>query len=142
MAEDATVAAPVPKKAFTFTDDGCRTEIRLGILLILAAVFVWLWLGPRWSAGLYFLGLPLVLLGVPLHARDARRAARPGYPLKLGLILTIGAILMWPDLLYREMVGGPLQVQPMAPLLLVAGLWILAWWPVARRSETRQEEQG
>ena len=140
MVEDAMAAPQAHKKAFTFTDDGCRTEIRLGVLLILAAVFVWLWLGPRWSAGLYFLGLPLVLIGAPLHARDARRYARPGYPLKLGVILTIGALLMWPDLLYREVVGGPLRVQPMAPLLVVAGGWILAWWPWARIGKPRQEE--
>ncbi len=133
---DASSADRQPAKAkrspFTFTDDGCRSEIRVGALLILAAVFLWLWLGPAWSSRLYFIGLPLLLIGVPLQVRDQRRIARPGFPLKLGLVFALGGALMWPDLLYRESVGGDVSVQPVAPLLVVAGLWILAWWPVSR----------
>lgn len=120
------------KEGFTFTDPGCRTEIRLGTLLMLAAVFLWLWLGPATSSLLYFIGLPLVLVGVPLQALQGRRFARPGYPLKLGLVLTLGGLAMMWDLRFREVVGGPLGVQPVAPMLFVAGLWMLAWWPVSR----------
>ena len=125
-----TSAKKEKKEPFTFTDDGCRTEIRVGTLIILAAVFLWLWLGPTTSSILYFVGLPLILIGVPLHALDTRKRGRPGYPLKLGLVLTIGGALMWPDLLFREVVTGPVHVQPVAPLLVSAGIWMLLWWPV------------
>ncbi|MDA3960599.1 MAG: hypothetical protein PF961_07395 [Planctomycetota bacterium] len=133
QAADNSKRAKKPKKdGFTFTEDGCRSEIRLGSLLILASVFLWLWLGPATSSLLYFVGLPLVLVGVPIQALQGRRFGRPGYPWKLALALTIGGAAMWPDLAYREVVGGSLQVQPVAPMLLVAGLWMLAWWPVSR----------
>ena len=120
------------KDGFTFTDPGCRTEIRLGTLLILAAVFLWLWLGPSTSSLLYFIGLPLILVGVPLQALQGRRFARPGFPWKLGLVLTFGGLAMAWDLRFREVAGGGLHVQPVAPMLIIAGVWMLAWWPVAR----------
>lgn len=122
-----------PKTPFAFTDDGCRTEIRLGGLLILAGVFLWLWLGPQTSSLLYFIGLPLVLIGVPIQAMQARRDGRPGYPWKLGLAFTLGGLAMCLDLRYREVVGATVDVQPVAPMLLAAGVWITAWWPFARR---------
>lgn len=117
---------------FAFTDPGCRTDVRLGALLILAAVFLWLWLGPTTASRLYLFGAPLLLWGVPWQALQARREGRPGFPWKLGLAMAIGGAVMWPDLRYREAPGGPVYVQEVAPLLLAAGLWILAWWPVAR----------
>lgn len=133
---EAGAARPRPEKpdkqGFTFTEPGCRTEVRLGTLLVLGSVFLWLWLGPAISSLLYFIGLPLILVGAPLQAWQARRHARPGYPLKLAIVLTVGGAAMWPDLTYREVVGGPLHVQPVAPMLLVAGAWMLAWWPLAR----------
>jgi hypothetical protein len=125
-------AAAPPRKGFSFTDDGCRTEIRLGALLVLAGMFLWLWLGPTKSNYLNLLGIVLILVGVPLQVRDARRSGRPGYPWKLGLTLAILGALMWKDLLYRERYDGPLGVQPMAPVFLGVGLWILAWWPFAK----------
>jgi uncharacterized membrane protein HdeD (DUF308 family) len=128
-----TTAEPAAKPGFAFTTDGCRTDVRLGALLILMAVFLWLWLGPSWSSKLYLVGAPLLLWGVPMQALQARREGRPGYPWRLGLALGIGGALMWPDLTYRERYDAPLQVQPVAPLLAFAGAWILAWWPVARR---------
>lgn len=128
--------APAPEKpprpGFAFTTDGCRSDVRLGALLILMAVFLWLWLGPATSSKLYLIGAPLLLYGVPMQALQARRQGRPGYPWKLGLTLAVGGALMWPDLVYRERVGGPLLWQPVAPLLTAAGVWILLWWPVAR----------
>lgn len=132
----AAPAPPEPAKAqasaFCFTDPGCRTEVRLGALIILAAVFLWLFLGPTVCSRLYLIGAPLLLVGIPIQALQARRDGRPGYPWKLGLALTIGGALMWPDLRYRETIGGPVYVQEIAPLLLAAGVWIMAWWPVAR----------
>lgn len=134
----STVPARARRGPFTFTDDGCRTEIRIGGLLVLAGVFGWLWLGPAKASTIYLLGLPLLLVGVPLQVRDAWRRARPGFPWKLGVALTAMGALMWPDLSYRTEVGGPLRVQELAPMLLVAGLWILVWWPLARRAASAQ----
>lgn len=132
----APAAASEPAKpaatAFCFTDPGCRTEVRLGALIILAAVFLWLFFGPTVCSRLYLLGAPLLFIGIPIQAIQARRDGRPGYPWKLGLALTLGGGFMWPDLRYRETIGGPVQVQEIAPLLLAAGVWILLWWPYAR----------
>ncbi len=131
------VPAPVAKPGFAFTDPGCRTEVRVGALLVLMGLFLWLWLGPSLSIKLCWIGLPLVAVGVPIQAIQARRDGRPGYPWKLGLTLAIGAGLMWKDLTYREYVGGALMVQPIAPILMSVGAWILVWWPVAGRSRSK-----
>lgn len=137
-ASDPLSAAAGPAKptaepsAFCFTDPGCRTEVRAGALIILAAVFLWLFFGPTFCSRLYLVGAPLLLIGIPIQAIQARRDGRPGYPWKLGLALTIGGALMWPDLRYREAIDGPVYVQEIAPLLLAAGAWILLWWPFAR----------
>ena len=130
-AEDAATSAP--KDGFTFTQPGCRTEIRLGTLLVLASVFLWLWLGPSTSSLLYFVGLPMILVGVPIQAWQGRRFGRPGYPLRLGLVLTVGGLAMLPGIRYREMVGDSLHFQPIGPMIIVAGVWMLAWWPWSRR---------
>jgi hypothetical protein len=136
----APTAAPAAgkkpdKPGFTFTDAGCRVEVRVGALLVLAAVFLWLWLGPEKSGRLYLLGMPLLLVGIPIQAFQAR-GGRPGFPWKLGLAFTLGALLMWPDLRYREDIGPdvPIHVQTVVPLLLIAGVWILLWWPLAARN--------
>ena len=84
--------------AFCFTDPGCRTDLRLGALIVLGAVFLWLWWGPTASSRLYMVGALLLLWSVPLQAIQARRAGRPGYPWKLGLAMSIGGAVMWPDL--------------------------------------------
>lgn len=125
-------AAEVEKAGFAFTDPGCRTDLRLGALIVLGAVFLWLWWGPSASSRLYLAGAALLLWGVPLQAIQARRDGRPGYPWKLGLAMALGGGVMWPDLRYRDIAGGDVHVQEVAPLLLFAGAWILAWWPVAR----------
>ena len=136
MTETAPAADRKPedeKPGFVFTDPGCRTEVRVGALLVLAAVFLWLWWGPQNSSRLYLVGAPLLLVGIPIQAIQ-RRAGRPGYPWKLGLALAIGGCAMWPDLRYQEVVDGVQRVtsvQPVAPLLAFAGLWILLWWPIA-----------
>lgn len=142
---DSVVKMTQPSAGFMFTDPGCRTEVRLGALLVLAAVFLWLFLGPVTCSRIFLIGGPLLLIGVPIQAFQARRDGRPGFPWKLGLIMTMGGLVMaWggviglPDLRYREMVTGPVETQPVGPLLAAAGLWILAWWPMARsrRQET------
>lgn len=116
---------------WSFTQDGCRSEIRLGALLVLAAVFVWL-MFPLVAGKLVAIGVPLILVGTLLQTRDAGRG-RPGYPVRLAVILTIYGAFATIDLSYRESVGGPLQFQPTALLLLLAGLWLLAFWPIARK---------
>lgn len=144
-APSASAAAVPQASGFVFTDPGCRTEIRVGALLVLAAVFLWLFLGPVMCSRIYLLGAPLLLIGVPIQALQARRDGRPGFPWKLGLTMTIGGLVMaWggliglPDLRFREQMTGPVQTQPVGPLLAAAGIWILIWWPVARsrRQET------
>jgi uncharacterized membrane protein HdeD (DUF308 family) len=121
------------KPGFAFTDPGCRTEIRLGALMILIGVFMWGWLGPTWASPVAYLGVPLVLVGVVLQVRDSRRSGRPGYPWKLGIAMGIGGLVMLPDLLYRERFDAALLPQITVLLLIIPGLWILGWWPAARR---------
>lgn len=128
--EDAKKKKKAKKEGFTFTDDGCRTELRVGALLILAAVFLWLWLGPPTSMKLFLAGVPLLIIGVPLQAFQALKG-RPGFPWKLGLTLAFGGLAMLPDLTYRESIDGGLRVQQIGPMLVLAGVWILAWWPLA-----------
>lgn len=132
---EGTPAQPLPpaKPGFAFTDPGCRTEIRIGALLVLIGVFMWGWLGPAWASPLAYLGLPLVLVGVVLQVRDARRTGRPGYPWKLGIAMGLGGLVMAWDLTYRERFDGPLAIQLTAILLVIPGLWILGWWPAARQ---------
>lgn len=137
IAVAAPASSPVPppaaapaKAGWAFTDPGCRTDVRVGALLVLVAVFLWLWFGPTTSARIYLAGCPFLLWGIPWQAIQAR-AGRPGYPWKLGLAMAVLGGAMWPDLRYREVPGGPIEVQIIAPLLLAAGLWIVAWWPVA-----------
>lgn len=136
-AAPAASSAPAPAAqaevtGFAFTDPGCRSDLRLGALIVLGAVFLWLWWGPSASSRLYLAGAALLLLSVPMQAFQARTQNRPGYPWKLGLAMALGGGVMWPDLRYREIAGGPVHVQEVAPLLLFAGAWILAWWPLAR----------
>ena len=138
--DPSTVPSPSPeqapkpdqasKKAFAFTDPGCRTDIRAGALLILGAVFLWLWFGPQTSAKIYLVGAPLLVWGVPWQALQAR-SGRPGFPWKLGVAMTILGVAMWPGLRFQNGPGEPIEVQIIAPLLTAAGAWILLWWPVA-----------
>ncbi|MHC5068520.1 MAG: hypothetical protein ACYTF0_08005 [Planctomycetota bacterium] len=125
----------VPPTGFAFTDSGCRSEVRLGALLVMMAVFMWLFLGPTVCAWLFIIGAGCLLVGVPRQAFEARRHGRPGYPFKLGLTLSVfGAILCW-DYLYREGVGQDLQVHYIAWMMFGSGLWMLAWAPLARRQQ-------
>jgi hypothetical protein len=122
----AEKTSPTKKKsAWTITEDGCRTEVRLGLLLSMAGVFVWLWQGPGMAVRLYFPGLILLLLGLFLQVRDAQRLGRPGYPTKAGFLLFVGGLLLAFDVMYRESVGGPLRVQPIAPMVATVGGLVL-----------------
>ena len=122
---------PAATSGFTFTDAGCRTDVRIGALLILASLFLWLWFGPQTSAKILLAGSPFLLWGIPNQALQARRG-RPGYPWKLGIAMTLMGLFTWYDLRFRETPEGVVQVQIIAPLLTSAGIWILAWWPISR----------
>lgn len=141
------VAVPVPvdalpkaakRPAFTFTDPGCRTEVRAGGLLVLGAVFLWLWAGPTLASKIYLAGAALLVIGMPIQAFQAR-SGRPGFPWKMGVALTVLGLAMWPDLRFRETVGGPQRVQDIAWMLTGAGAWVLLWWPVAVLGRKRVE---
>ena len=137
----AAAEAPKPRKSgFAFTDPGCRTDVRFGALLILAALFLWLWFGPTTSARIFLCGAPLLLWGIPWQALQGWRDGRPGYPWKLGIAMTLMGIFTWLDLRFREEPGGPIQVQIIAPLLTAAGVWILLWWPVSRLPRRAAQE--
>ena len=129
--EAQQAATPAPqdqaekRSRWTLTEDGCRTEVRLGLLLSMAGVFVWLWQGPSMAVKLYFPGFGLLLLGLWWQIRDAQTAGRPGYPTKAGIILFVGGLLLSLDVMYREDVGGPLQIQPIAPMVTAVGFVVL-----------------
>lgn len=130
------------KPLIVFTDDGCRSEIRLGALLILAAVFFPLFFGPALCVKIGLVGLLLVLIGVPLQALEGRGKARPGYPWKLALAFVAGGLFMVWDLLWREQISDPIRLQELPMLCVIAGIWMLAWWPVSRPAGQAQEAAG
>ena len=106
------------KPHWTFTDDGYRWDVRLSLLVMLMAVFLWLWLTPPRSAPLYLIAARFLCLALVCRLGKSRTSNRPGHSLKLGIILTVIGGLMVPDALYREQVDGPLGIQPMALLTL------------------------
>lgn len=124
------------KDPFCFTDPGCRTEVRLGALLTIGPIFLWMWLGPDKAVWLLVAGLPLLWIGTVLQAREARSAQRPGYPWKLGLAFAVLGALMIPDQMSRVVPGGALSFQLQAPALCLSGLWILSWWFYARSASS------
>ncbi len=139
--QPSAAAKPPGKPWFTFTDDGCRSDLRLGALLVSAAVFLWLFLGPANASLVLLPGLLLLLVSVPLQAIQARRG-RPGYPWKLGLGMAGLAAAMAPDQVFRMIPGGELRVQDIAWYLGGAGGWILLWWPLARAPRLRVAVEG
>ncbi len=128
------------KKGFTFTDDGCRVELRLGILLVIAATFLWQFLATSASSSIAhimaFLGLGLMLIAIPLQALDAKKYSRPGYPIKIGIIFTVMGLLMLADNMYRERWDESLHIIfPWGVLLPITGTWTLLWWPISRQAK-------
>ena len=121
------------KKSFAFTEDGCRTEVRLGGLLVAASTFLWLFAGPDLCSKFYLVGAALLLVGIPIQAIQGR-GGRPGYPWKMGLAMAVlgGAMLL--DQRFREAPGGPIHVQDVSWMVAVPGVWILLWWPISRRA--------
>ena len=138
-AQPAHAAEPAPSSGgFSFTDDGCRLELQVGGLLVVACVFLWQFLPGITNGGMsvcafgWLIGALLIVVGAPIQAWQARTAGRPGYPWKLGLALVFfGGFMLW-DLRYREVPSGPLILHQTALMMVSPGLWILLWWPLAR----------
>lgn len=126
------------KDPFSFTDPGCRTEVRLGALLTVGPIFLWLWLRPDTAVWILVIGLPLLWAGIPIQALQARKQQRPGYPWKLGIAFTLLGALMIPDQMSQVVPGGATSLQVQAPALCLSGIWILAWWFYARAGQAVQ----
>lgn len=134
-------AAPAKPSPWRFTDPGCRSDLRLGALLVVAGVFLWLFAGPKLCMLAIIAGAPLFLFGVAAQAVQAR-GGRPGFPWKLGIAMTVFGVAMCWDLRYREAVGQEVKVVANAVVMLAGGLWILLWWPVAAIGRKPVAEQA
>ena len=120
-------ALPAPRKAWlVFTEPGCRTELRVGALLVLAGTFLWNFAGPALAMKLAVLGLPLLAIGTVLQVRTPA-----AFPWRMGLaMLLLGGAMCW-DFRYRDAPGTPVSMLLIGPILASAGAWLLLWWPVA-----------
>ncbi len=123
-----------------FTDPGCRTDVRLGALLLVAAIFLLPFSaiikgGPTLMNQVGLVGAALLLWGIPWQAIQGWRQGRPGYPWKLAIVLGAMAPVMFMDVRYRENLGdhfSGIRYSIPVGVLLAASLWTLLWWPVSR----------
>lgn len=125
---------PKPRKAWLqFTHPGCRTELRVGALLVLAGTFLWNFAGPSLAMKLALAGLPLLAIGAVLQALKGTQ----GYPWRLAVaMLLLGLPMCW-DFRYRDLPGGPVHLLLIGPILAVSGAWLALWWPLAARNQAR-----
>lgn len=114
-----------------FTLPGCRTELRLGALLVLAGTFLWNFAGPSLAMKLAVIGLPLLIVGAALQALLSARQGVDAYPWKLAVAMLILGVPMCFDFRYRDAPGADLQMLLVGPILAVAGGWLALWWPVS-----------
>ncbi len=129
---DAPTTAPASARRglLQFTFPGCRTELRLGALLVLAGTFLWNFAGPTLAIRIAVLGLPLLAVGAVLQALQANRAAG-SYPWKLAVaMLVLGLPMCW-DFRFRDAPGEPMQLLLVGPILAASGAWLALWWAVA-----------
>lgn len=126
-----TESPPAPRRAWLqFTLPGCRTELRVGALLVLAGTFLWNFAGPALAMKLAILGLPLLAVGAVLQALLSARQGVDAYPWKLALaMLVLGLPMCW-DFRYRDVPGEAVQLLLVGPILAIAGAWLALWWPV------------
>ena len=114
-----------------FTLPGCRTELRLGALLVLAGTFLWNFAGPSLAMKLAVIGLPLLIVGAVLQALLSARQGVDAYPWKLAAAMLMLGLPMCFDFRYRDAPGGELQLLLVGPILALAGGWLALWWPVS-----------
>jgi hypothetical protein len=136
-----TDSPTAPRRAWLqFTLPGCRTELRIGALFVLAGTFLWNFAGPALAMKLAILGLPLVAIGAVLQALLSAKHGVDAYPWKLAVaMLLLGVPMCW-DFRYRDVPGETVQLLLVGPILAIAGAWLALWWPVAmfnlRRART------
>lgn len=132
-----TAPAPsAPRKPWLqFTHPGCRTELRVGALLVLAGTFLWNFAGPSLAVKLAIIGMPFLIVGTIIQALRGTH----GYPWRLALAMLILGLPMCWDFRYRDEPGGPLHLLLIGPILAVAGAWLLLWWPLAARNQRRAQ---
>lgn len=131
--------APLPQPApeaprrpwLQFTLPGCRTELRLGALLVLAGTFLWNFAGPSLAMKLAIVGLPLLVVGAALQALLSARQGVDAYPWKLAVAMLLLGVPMCFDFRYRDAPGAEVQLLLVGPILAVAGGWLALWWPVS-----------
>ncbi len=125
-------AAAAPRRPWLqFTLPGCRTELRLGALLVLSGTFLWNFAGPSLAMKLAVIGLPLLVVGAALQALLSARQGVDAYPWKLAVAMLILGVPMCFDFRYRDAPGAELQLLLVGPILAVAGGWLALWWPVS-----------
>lgn len=131
MTESPTTApASARRGLLQFTLPGCRTELRIGALLVLAGTFLWNFAGPTLAIRIAVLGLPLLAAGAVLQALQARRTPE-SYPWKLAVaMLVLGLPMCW-DFRFRDAPGEPVQMLLVGPILAASGAWLALWWAVA-----------
>jgi hypothetical protein len=126
-----TDSPTTPHRAWLqFTLPGCRTELRLGALLVLAGAFLWNFAGPALAMKLAILGLPLLAVGAALQALLSARRGIDAYPWKLAVAMLILGVPMCWDVRYRDVPGEAVQLLLVGPILALAGAWLALWWPV------------
>ncbi len=114
-----------------FTLPGCRTELRLGALLVLSGTFLWNFAGPSLAVKLAVVGLPLLIVGATLQAMISAKQGIDAYPWKLAVAMLILGLPMTFDFRYRDAPGEAVQYVLVGPILAVAGAWLALWWPVS-----------
>lgn len=124
----AAPAAAAPRRTWMqFTYPGCRTELRVGVLLLLSGTFLWNFAGPALAIKLALAGAPLLAFGAVMQALGTPRS----YPWKLAVaMLALGLPMCW-DFRFRDDPSGELQLLLVGPLLAGAGAWLALWWLVA-----------
>ncbi len=125
-----------------FTLPGCRTELRLGALLVLAGTFLWNFAGPALAMKLAVVGLPLLIVGAALQALRSSRQGVDAYPWKLAVAMLILGVPMCWDFRYRDAPGAAVQVLLVGPILAIAGAWLALWWPVAAMNLRRARAEA
>ncbi len=134
---------PAPRRSWLqFTMPGCRTELRLGALLVLAGSFLWNFAGPALAMKLAVVGLPLLIIGAALQAVVTSRQGIDAYPWKLAVaMLVLGLPMCW-DFRFRDAPGGPIHILLVGPILAVAGAWLALWWPVSAMNLKRARAEA